>query len=102
MIASVAGFASPPSALGVFSRASSQLNMLDLVALEEVAVSSGQDAIKIKVNACDNNECVMVDGWKDKKTGRWSFAEPTDASDSWRQSSNYSYKILMMEIDDIE
>lgn len=103
-ITAASGFA-PPLHVAPARAASSatQLQLLSghLAALENVAVSSGQDAIKVKIMACDNNECVMVDGWKDK-SGRWQFSEPNDASASWKQSPEYSYKLLMMEIDDIE
>ena len=104
LLTSASGFA-PPMINVAPARAApaTQLQLLSghLAALEDVAVSSGQDAIKVKIMACDNNECVMVDGWKDK-SGRWQFSEPNDASASWKQSPEYSYKLLMMEIDDIE
>ena len=104
LITSASGFA--PLVHVATPRITSPLTQLQLLSghiteLERVAVASGQDAIKVKIMACDNNECVMVDGWKDKN-GRWQFSEPGDASASWKQSPEYSYKLLMMEIDDIE
>jgi len=99
LIASASAFAP----LSVSSRASSSshLAMVDLSVLTEIAQTSGQEAIKVKVMACDNNECAMIDGWKDQ-SGRWCFTEPDDASPGWKQAREYSYKFIMMEIDDIE
>jgi len=101
LLASSANAFAPIGVPAAARASSSQLNV-SMKKLTEIAQNSGQEAIKVKVMACDNQECAMIDGWKDN-SGRWCFAEPSDASETWKNyKGEYTYKILMYEIDDVE
>ena len=103
LIASCAAFAPPASSpRRTAATTSTQLHM-DLDALHHV-VQAGTDAMKMLILDCDNqNECHMIDGWKDTGSGQWHFENRHGVvSPSFETSPDHTYKILMMEIDDVE
>lgn len=55
---------------------------------------NGADAISLTIQECDNQDCILVDGWK--ASDGWHFSEGLGDRDGTTQ------KIIMMAMNDTE